>query len=52
VYPRDMGWLAGCDLFVAEVSGSSFGLGCEAGYVLGGSARKAILYYARAVLVD
>src|SRR5216684_2999459 len=27
VYERDMRWLEQCDMFVAEVSGSSFGLG-------------------------
>ena len=26
VYRRDMAWLEQCDLFIAEVSGSSFGL--------------------------
>jgi len=31
VYERDMRWPGHCDLFVAEVSGSSFGLGFEAG---------------------
>jgi hypothetical protein len=31
VYRRDMTWLKQCDLFVAEVSGSSFGLGFETG---------------------
>jgi len=31
VYERDMKWLEQCDLFIAEVSGSSFGLGFEAG---------------------
>jgi hypothetical protein len=29
VYRRDMAWLEQCDLFIAEVSGSSFGLGFE-----------------------
>ena len=37
VYQRDMKWLEQCDLFLAEVSGSSFGLGFEA--VLGGSSK-------------
>jgi nucleoside 2-deoxyribosyltransferase len=45
VYERDMAWLQQCDLFIAEVSGSSFGLGFEAGYLLGASTRKAILFY-------
>ena len=29
IFARDMKWLAECDIFVAEVSGSSFGLGFE-----------------------
>jgi hypothetical protein len=45
VYQRDMAWLRQCDMFIAEVSGSSFGLGFEVGYLLGGSTRKAILFY-------
>jgi len=47
VYERDMRWLAECDVFIAEVSGSSFGLGYEAGYVLGASEKRAILFYRR-----
>ena len=49
VYQRDMRWLEQCDLFLAEVSGSSFGLGFEAGYLLGGSAKKVILFYRREI---
>jgi hypothetical protein len=45
VYERDMRWLAECDAFIAEVSGSSFGLGYEAGFVLGGSHKRAILFH-------
>jgi len=45
VYERDMRWLAEADLLVAEVSGSSFGLGYEAGYVLGATAKRVILFY-------
>ena len=37
---RDMTWLKQCDLFVAEVSGSSFGLGFETGYLLEPQKRK------------
>ena len=48
VYQRDMNWLRQCDIFIAEVSGSSFGLGYEAGYVLGSSEKKAVLFYRRA----
>ena len=40
VYRRDMAWLDQCDLFSAEVSGSSFGVGFEAGYVLGNTSKK------------
>ncbi len=47
VYERDMRWLEQCDVFVAEVSGSSFGLGFEAGYLLGTSTKKAMLLYKR-----
>ena len=45
VYDRDMQWLAECDVFIAEVSGSSFGIGYEAGVVLGGSDRRAVLLH-------
>lgn len=47
VYTRDMAWLAASDIFVAEVSGSSFGLGFEAGYTLGATQKRAILFYRR-----
>jgi nucleoside 2-deoxyribosyltransferase len=47
VYERDMNWLRQCDIFIAEVSGSSFGLGYEAGYLLGSSRKKAVLFYRR-----
>ena len=46
VYARDMSWLQACDCFMAEVSGSSFGLGYEAGYLLA-SSKKVILFYRR-----
>jgi len=45
VFRRDMGWLDQCDLFIAEVSGSSFGLGFEAGYLLGGTKKRVLLFY-------
>lgn len=45
VYRRDMAWLQQCDMFLAEVSGSSFGLGFEAGYLLGATTKKVILFY-------
>jgi 2'-deoxynucleoside 5'-phosphate N-hydrolase len=47
IFARDMKWLAQCDLFVAEVSGSSFGLGFETGYLLGATTKRTILLYQR-----
>lgn len=47
VYLRDMNWLRQCDLFLAEASGSSFGIGFEAGYVLGATTKKVMLFYRR-----
>jgi hypothetical protein len=47
VFRRDMGWLDQCDLFIGEVSGSSFGLGFEAGYLLGGTGKRVLLFYRR-----
>ena len=47
VYRRDMAWLEQCDLFIAEVSGSSFGLGFETGFLLGATSKKVILLYRR-----
>jgi nucleoside 2-deoxyribosyltransferase len=49
IYLRDMNWLRECDLFIAEVSGSSFGIGFETGYVLGSSQKRALLFYRREV---
>jgi hypothetical protein len=49
VYRRDMTWLKECDLFIAEVSGSSFGLGFETGYLLGATTKKVALFYRRDV---
>lgn len=45
VFQRDMRWLEECDLFMAEVSGSSFGLGFETGYLLGATTKKVVLFY-------
>lgn len=45
VFERDMKWLSECDLFIAEVSGSSFGLGFETGYLLGATSKPVILFY-------
>lgn len=47
VFRRDMNWLMQCDLFVAEVSGSSFGLGFETGYLLGSTNKTVVLLYRR-----
>lgn len=47
IFARDMNWLSECDALVAEVSGSSFGLGFETGYLLGSTAKKTILFYDR-----
>jgi 2'-deoxynucleoside 5'-phosphate N-hydrolase len=49
VYRRDMAWLEQCDVFIAEVSGSSFGLGFETGYLLGATSKKVVLLYRREV---
>jgi nucleoside 2-deoxyribosyltransferase len=47
VFRRDMAWLDQCDLFIAEVSGSSFGLGFETGYLLGATNKNVVLLYRR-----
>jgi 2'-deoxynucleoside 5'-phosphate N-hydrolase len=47
VFRRDMAWLYQCDHFIAEVSGSSFGLGFETGYLLGATNKKVVLLYRR-----
>ena len=49
VYLRDMKWLEECDLFMAEVSGSSFGLGFETGYLLGATTKRVLLFYRQEV---
>ena len=45
VYQRDIKWLEQCDLFMAEVSGSSFGVGFETGYLLGATDKKIVLFF-------
>jgi nucleoside 2-deoxyribosyltransferase len=48
VYRRDIQWLEGCDLLIADASGSSYGVGFEVGYVLGRadtSQQRVILLY-------
>jgi 2'-deoxynucleoside 5'-phosphate N-hydrolase len=47
VYRRDVAWLERCDLFIAEVSGSSFGLGFETGFLLGATDKRVFLLYRR-----
>jgi nucleoside 2-deoxyribosyltransferase len=47
VYLRDINWLDHCDVFIAEVSGSSFGVGFETGYLLGATSKKVVLFYRR-----
>ena len=42
-----MRWLAESDCLMAEVSGSSFGLGFETGYVLGATDKDVVLFYRR-----
>ena len=42
-----MAWLQQCEVLIAEVSGSSFGLGFETGYLLGATTKKVILFYRR-----
>src|SRR5262249_14194659 len=49
VYERDMKWLEECDYLMAEVSGSSFGLGFETGYLLGSTNKPVTLFYKREV---
>jgi nucleoside 2-deoxyribosyltransferase len=39
VYARDIQWLDGSDVLIADASGSSYGVGFEVGYVLGQSDR-------------
>jgi hypothetical protein len=34
-------------MFIAEVSGSSFGLGFETGYLLGATTKKLVLFFRR-----
>jgi nucleoside 2-deoxyribosyltransferase len=50
VFDRDLRWLDGADLLIAEASGSSYGVGFEVGYVLGRAAqtgqRVLLLYQA------
>src|SRR5262245_37097340 len=48
VYERDIAWLDGCDVLIADASGSSYGVGFEVGYVLGRADRtpqRVVLLY-------
>lgn len=53
IYQRDMDWIKECDLMIAEASAPSFGVGYEAGYLLGSAAsfdkknRKVIILYTK-----
>jgi len=47
IFARDMAWLAQCDLFAAEVSGSSFGFGLRDRLPARCQQRKTILFYER-----
>jgi 2'-deoxynucleoside 5'-phosphate N-hydrolase len=50
IYLRDIAWVESCDVLVAEASGSSFGVGFEAGYLLGRAphtGQRAYLMYRR-----
>ncbi len=50
VFRRDLEWLCGCDVLVAEASGSSYGVGFEVGYVLGrahATGQRVVLLYDR-----
>jgi nucleoside 2-deoxyribosyltransferase len=40
VFERDVRWLEGADLLIAEASGSSYGVGFEVGYVVGRAERS------------
>ena len=50
VFRRDLEWLGGCEVLVAEASGSSYGVGFEVGYVLGrthATGQRVVLLYDR-----
>ncbi len=55
IYQRDMDWLRECDLMIAEASAPSFGVGYEAGYLLGSADssgeknKKVIILYDKSV---
>ena len=48
VFERDLRWLSGADVLIAEASGSSYGVGFEVGYFLAqatGNGRRMLLAY-------
>jgi 2'-deoxynucleoside 5'-phosphate N-hydrolase len=45
VYDRDMVWLEEADVVLSDVTGSSFGVGFEIGFVLGSMNKKVFLIY-------
>lgn len=48
VYARDLAWVESCDILIAEASGSTYGVGFEAGYLLGRSpqsGQRAYIFY-------
>ncbi len=45
IFKRDMKWLDECDVLIAEVTGTGFGVGFEAGYVLGKGKKRVYLLY-------
>src|SRR5260370_16156574 len=47
IFARDMNWLAQFHLFLAEVTGPSFGLGFTTGHLLAATANESILFFAR-----
>src|SRR5260370_34239493 len=49
VYLAAVKWIEQCGLFMAEVSGSSFGRGFGTGYLLGATTKKVVLFYRRNV---
>jgi len=47
VFLRDMEWLQSSDIVIIEATGSSFGIGFEAGYALGALNKTVYLLYDR-----
>ena len=45
IFKRDMKWIKECDVLIAEVTKSGFGVGFEAGYVLASGKKKVYLLY-------